>query len=174
MPAQSKYAMVEKICDSINGSKGVFVIDYEGLTVKEAQELRRSLREVGATMKVYKNNLVKLALAQCDQPELDDVLAGTNAFVFFEEDPAAAAKAVKTESDKLKKLAFKGGIADGRAISAEDAQAYADLPSRDQLVAQLVFTIAATLRGIASVCAGPARGLATALDAVADQKKDAA
>ena len=174
MPAQSKYAMVEKICDSINGSKGVFVIDYEGLTVKEAQELRRSLREAGAHMKVYKNNIVRIALKDAEMPDIDDMLKGTCAYVFYEKDPVEAAKVLKQEADKLKKLAFKGGIADGRAISAEDAQAYADLPSRDQLVAQLVFTIAAPLRGIASVCAGPARGLVTALDAVADQKKDAA
>jgi large subunit ribosomal protein L10 len=170
MPAQSKIDMVERICESIKGSKGVYVIDYQGLTVKEAQELRRNLREAGATMKVYKNNLVKLALQQCDQPALDDILVGTNAYVFYEDDPATAAKAIKTEGKKLDKLSFKGGIADGKAITAEDAMAYADLPSREQLVAQLVFTIASPLSGIASVCAGPARGLVTALDAVAGQK----
>lgn len=173
MPAQSKIEMVEKICSSIETSQGLYVIDYQGLSVKEAQGLRRALTEAGATMKVYKNNLVKLALAKEEQPELDDLLAGTNAFVFFESDPVAAAKVIKEQSKALGKLAFKGGIADGQAITAEQAQAYADLPSREELVAQLVYVMASPMRGIASVCAGPARGLATALSQLAEQREAA-
>ena len=171
MPAQSKIEMVEKICSSIEASQGLYVIDYQGLSVKEAQGLRRALTEAGATMKVYKNNLVKLALAKEEQ--LDDLLAGTNAFVFFESDPVAAAKVIKEQSKALGKLAFKGGIADGQAITAEQAQAYADLPSREELVAQLVYVMASPMRGIASVCAGPARGLATALSQLAEQREAA-
>ena len=167
MPAQSKFDMVEKILASLEGHAGMYVVDYRGLSVKEAQEFRRSLREVGAEMKVYKNNLVKLALEQKELPALDDVLTETNAFIFYEEDPVAAAKAVKDASKKLGKLSFKGGIADGQAITAEQAQAYADLPSREQLVAQLLYVVSSPLSGIAGVCAGPARGLVTALDAVA-------
>ena len=173
MPAQSKIDMVATICSSIENSKGMYVIDYQGLSVKEAQEFRRALREAGATMKVYKNNLVKLALAQTEQPALDDVLVGTSAFVFYEEDPVAAAKVIKEQSKTLGKLAFKGGIADGVAINAAQAQAYADLPSHDELIAQLVYILASPMRGMASVCAGPARGLVTALDAIAEKKQAA-
>ncbi len=173
MPAQFKIDMVAKICSSIDASEGLYVIDYQGLSVKEAQELRRALREVGATMKVYKNNLVKRALAECEQPALDDLLAGTNAFVFYEKDPVSAAKVIKEKSQAFRKLAFKGGIADGVAINAEQALAYADLPTHDELIAQLVYVLASPLRGIASVCAGPARGLVTALDAIAEQKQAA-
>ena len=70
-------------------------------------------------------------------------------------------------------MAFIGGIADGQPLSAEDAMAYADLPSREELMAKLVYVIASPLSGIAQVCAGPARGLVTALEAVADQKNAA-
>ena len=62
MPNKSNIAMLEKVGESLESSKGVFFIDYRGLTVKETQELRRSLREDGAHKKVYKNNIVKLAL----------------------------------------------------------------------------------------------------------------
>lgn len=173
MPAQSKFDMVEKICGSLEANAGVYVVDYRGLSVKEAQEFRRSLREVGAEMKVYKNNLVKLALAQKEMPELDDMLVGTCAYVFYENDPVAAAKVIKETSKNLKKVEFKGGIADGRAITAEDAQAYADLPSREELIAKLVYVLGSPLSGIAQVVAGPARGLVTALSAVSDQKQAA-
>jgi len=173
MPAQSKIDMLEKICSSIEESKGVFVINYQGLSVKEAQEFRRSLTEAGAHMKVYKNNLVKLALEKEEQPDIGDILVGPCAYVFYENDPVNAAKAIKAASKKLNKIEFLGAIADGKALDAEAAKAYADLPSHDELIAKLLYVISSPLSGIAQVCAGPARGLVTALDAVAEQKNAA-
>ena len=170
MPAQSNIDMLEKVKGSIEASKGVFVVDYRGLTVKEAQELRRALREAGAHMKVYKNNIVRIALKDAEMPDIDDMLKGTCAYVFYEKDPVEAAKVLKQEADKLKKMQILGGIADGKAISAEAALAYAELPSRDELLAKLVYVIGSPLSGIAQVCAGPARGLVTALQAVADKQ----
>ena len=106
-------------------------------------------------------------------PEIDEMLAGTCAYVFYENDPVEAAKVIKDQAKKLKKVEFIGGIADGQALTADEAKAYADLPSREELIAKLVFVVASPLTGIAQVCAGPARGLATALSAVADQKNAA-
>lgn len=170
MPAQSNIDMLEKVKGSIEASKGVFVVDYRGLTVKEAQELRRALREANAHMKVYKNNIVRIALNEAEMPNIDDMLKGTCAYVFYEKDPVEAAKVLKQEADKLKKMQILGGIADGKAITAEEALAYAELPSRDELLAKLVYVIGSPLSGIAQVCAGPARGLVTALQAVADKQ----
>ncbi len=170
MPAQSNIDMLEKVKGSIEASKGVFVVDYCGLTVKEAQELRRALREANAHMKVYKNNIVRIALNEAEMPNIDDMLKGTCAYVFYENDPVEAAKVLKQEADKLKKMQILGGIADGKAITAEEALAYAELPSRDELLAKLVYVIGSPLSGIAQVCAGPARGLVTALQAVADKQ----
>ena len=170
MPAQSNIDMLEKVKGSIEASKGVFVVDYRGLTVKEAQELRRALREANAHMKVYKNNIVRIALNEAEMPNIDDMLKGTCAYVFYEKDPVEAAKVLKQEADKLKKMQILGGIADGKAISAEEALAYAELPSRDELLAKLVYVIGSPLSGSAQVCAGPARGLVTALQAVADKQ----
>ena len=164
MPAQSNIDMLEKVKGSIEASKGVFVVDYRGLTVKEAQELRRALREANAHMKVYKNNIVRIALNEAE------MLKGTCAYVFYENDPVEAAKVLKQEADKLKKMQILGGIADGKAITADEALAYAELPSRDELLAKLVYVIGSPLSGIAQVCAGPARGLVTALQAVADKQ----
>ena len=149
MPAQSNIDMLEKVKGSIEASKGVFVVDYRGLTVKEAQELRRALREANAHMKVYKNNIVRIALNEAEMPNIDDMLKGTCAYVFYEKDPVEAAKVLKQEADKLKKMQILGGIADGKAISAEEALAYAELPSRDELLAKLVYVIGSPLSGIA-------------------------
>ena len=134
MPCTANVNMLEKVAGSIEASKGVFVIDYLGLSVKETQELRRALREVGAEMKVYKNNIVKIALKNAGQPDIEELLAGPCAYVFYEKDPVDAAKVIKDQSEKLKKMSFIGGIADGKALSADEAKAYADLASREELM----------------------------------------
>ena len=174
MPNKSNVEMLGKVKESIKASKGFFVVDYRGLTVKEAQELRRALREVSSEMKVYKNNIVRIALEEEGLPDIGENLVGTCAYVFYENDPVDAAKCIKKEADKLKKIEFVAGVADGKGLNAEEAKAYADLASREELIAQLVYVMASPMRGIASVCAGPARGLVTALDAIAEQKKEAA
>lgn len=173
MPSQSKYDMLAKAKASIEGSKGIFVINYSGLTVKEAQDFRRSLREASSSMKVYKNTIMRIALKEESLPDIGDELQGTCAYVFYENDPVDAAKAIKAFADTSKKVSFVGGIADGGALTAETAAAYAELPSRDELVARLVYVLGSPLSGIASVLAGPARGLATVLDKVAEQKEAA-
>ena len=173
MPAQSKLDMLAKVSESLEASKGLFDIDYRGLTVKEADELRHSLRENGAVMKVYKNNIVKIALEKAGLPAIDDVLVGTTACVFYENDPVDAAKVVKEASKKFNKLEFRGGITDGVVVNAEQAIAIADLPTREELIAKFVGCISNPLSGIVRVCNGSAQGLVTALDALVDQKNAA-
>lgn len=173
MPAQSKLDMLAKVSESLEASKGLFVIDYRGLTVKEAEELRHSLRENGAVMKVYKNNIVKIALEKAGLPAIDDVLVGTTACVFYENDPVDAAKVVKEASKKFNKLEFRGGITDSVVVNAEQAIAIADLPTREELIAKFVGCISNPLSGIVRVCNGSAQGLVTALDALVDQKNAA-
>ncbi len=174
MPNQSNVEMLDKIKSSIEASKGFFVVDYRGLTVKEAQDVRRSLREANAEMKVYKNNIMRIALKEEGLPDIGENLVGTCAYVFFENDPVDAAKVLKQKSDELKKMAFVAGVADGKGLNAEEAKAYADLASREELMAQLVYVMASPMRGIASVCAGPARGLVTVLDALKNKLEEAA
>ena len=76
MPSKSNVAMLEKVASSLESSQGLFVVDYRGLSVKETQQVRRALREAGAEMKVYKNNIVKIALENAGLPNIDEMLAG--------------------------------------------------------------------------------------------------
>ena len=170
MPAQSKYEMLEKVNASLEASQGFYVLDYRGLTVKEAQELRRQIREANGSMKVYKNNIVKIALEQANMPNLEDTLVGTCAYVFFANDPVTPAKVLKDFAKKNKKTDVLGGIADGVALTADEAKAYAELPSYEELMAQLVYVIAAPLRGLMTVVNGPARGLALAMKAISEKE----
>ena len=173
MPSKSNVEMLEKVSQSLESSQGVFVVDYRGLSVKETQEVRRALRAAGAEMKVYKNNIVKLALENAGLPNIDDALAGTCAYVFYEKDPVDAAKVIKEQSEKLKKMAFVGAIADGKALSADEAKAYADLPNREQLMAQIAGLISGFARDIAVCVKEVPAGLARSINAVSEQKQAA-
>ena len=171
MPSKKNEAMLKEVNESLDSSKGLFVIDYRGRSVKESQELRRKLRDADAEMKVYKNNIVKIALAEHDMPNIDDILVGTTACVFYAVDPVEAAKAIKDTSKELNKVEFLGGISDGQAIDAAQALAIADLPSREELLARLAAAVSAPLTGFVRVLNGPVQGLATALTQIAEQKE---
>lgn len=173
MPAPSKVNMLEKISASIDASKGLFLIDYKGLSVKESQELRRALRSANAEMKVYKNKLVRIALDKANMPAIDDMLAGPNACVFYAGDPSEAAKVIKDYMKKAKKVEFVGGIADGKVVSADEVKAIADLPSREELVAKLIGSIQNPVTGVVRSLNAIPQGLVTALSAVVDQKNAA-
>ena len=170
MPSKANVEMLRKAEESLDNSKGVFVVDYRGLTVKESQQLRRSLTEAGASMKIYKNNIMKIALEDHQLPNIDDILTGPCAYVFYEKDPVEAAKAIKQTNTDLKKVEFLGGISDGQAITAEQALAIADLPGRDQLIGMLANVLASPLSGFARVLNGPVQGLATVLTRISENE----
>ena len=170
MPAQSKYDMLEKVNASLEESEGFYVVDYRGLTVEETQELRRAIREANGNMKVYKNNIVKIALKQAEMPAIDETLVGTCSYVFFKDDPVSVAKALKDFAAKTKKTEVLGGIADGAALTAEEAKAYADLPTREQLFGQIAGLIAGFARNIAVCVNEVPGGLARSIKQVSEQK----
>ncbi len=173
MPNAQNQEMLANIKTDIENASAVWVVDYRGLTVKEIQALRRSIREADAQMKVYKNTLVHLALEQEEMPSIDDMLAGPNAFVFSGSDVAASAKAVKNFAKENENLEIKGGIMDGAVVSATEVEAIASLPSREELIASIAGAISGVARGLATAINGVPRGLAQVTKAVADQKEAA-
>ncbi len=171
MPQQYKIDKVAEIEERVQASNGVFVISYNGLTVKQAQELRHQLRESGAVMKVYKNNLVRLALKNQEQPAIDEILAGPLAYVFYENEPVEPAKTLKEFAQKSKGIIeVKGGISEGKAVSAAEVQAIADLPTKDQLLGQIAGLINGFARDIAVCVNGVSSGLARQISQISEQK----
>lgn len=170
MPNAKNVETLAKIKEDVSSASAMWVVDYRGLSVKEAQQLRRSIREAGAHMVVYKNKLMRIALAEAEEPNIDDMLAGPSAFVFCGEDAAAAAKAVKEFAKGNQNLVIKGGIMDGHVFDAAQVEAIASLPSREQLLAQIAGAISGVARGLAVTINGVPSGLARALQAVAEQK----
>ncbi|MBQ3106836.1 MAG: 50S ribosomal protein L10 [Eggerthellaceae bacterium] len=170
MPNAQNIEMLSSIKEDLDGVIAMWVVDYRGLTVKELQNLRREVRESGASLKVCKNTLVRIALADAGLPTLDDILEGPSAFVFAAGDVAAAAKAVKNFAKTNQKLVIKGGLMEGKAVTAEEVEAIASLPSREELIAQIAGAISGVARGLAVCVDAVPAGLARAVKAVAEQK----
>lgn len=173
MPSSKNQATLAAIKEDLEGAGAVWVVDACGLTVKEVQALRRSVRESGACMKVYKNTLMNIALSEAELPTLDDILHGPSAFVFAGDDVAAAAKAVKEFAKTNETLTIKGGLMDGAAVTAQEVEAIASLPSREELYARMAGAISGVARGLAVALNGVPSGLAQATKAVANQKEAA-
>lgn len=170
MPNAQNVETLAKIKEELEGVSALWVVDYRGLSVKEAQQLRRSIREAGAHLTVYKNKLVRIALAESGLPEMADILAGPSAFVFADGDPAAAAKAIKEFAKDNENLVIKGGMMDGVQYSAEQVEAIASLPSREALIGQIAGLISGVARGLAVTINGVPSGLAQSIKQVAEQK----
>lgn len=173
MPNVKNQEVLSQIKQDLDGVSAVWIVDYCGLSVKEIQKLRSDIREAGASMKVYKNTLVHIALSDMELPTLDDMLQGPSAFVFAGSDVAAAAKAVKEFAKSNNKLEIKGGLMEGAAVSAAEVEAIASLPSREELIAQIAGAISGVARGLAVALNGVPSGLARATKAVAEQKEAA-
>ncbi len=165
-----KQEKVRSIVEDLKECSAVWIVDYRGLTVKETEQLRSNIRETGATVKVLKNTLTKLALEELELPTLDDVLNGPSAFVFAKDDPVPSMKALKDFCKANDNLTLKGGIMDGRAVDAAQMEAIAELPSREELLSMLLRTMQGPATGLVRVLNGPMEAFARAVNAIKDTK----
>jgi large subunit ribosomal protein L10 len=171
MNREQKAAVIEEITVEIKESAAVFAVDYRGMTVVQAAELRGKLREVDASLRVVKNTLTERAADQAGAGELKSLLVGPTALTFVRGDAATAAKAVSDFARATSLLPFKGGIMDGQALVAEQVSAIARLPSRDILHAQLVNIVASPLTGLVTSLSNLISGLARQLAQVVEKKE---
>jgi large subunit ribosomal protein L10 len=171
MNRDQKAAAVAEIAAHIDDSQAIFAVDYRGLSVPEAAELRSKLREADATFKVVKNSLTERAADQAGAQTLKDLLAGPTALTFVRGDIAVAAKAIADQARATQLLPFKGGLMDGDVLDAEQIRALSRLPSRDTLYGQLVGVVASPVSGLVRTLAAMLGGIAVALGQVRDKKQ---
>jgi large subunit ribosomal protein L10 len=170
MNREQKAAVVEELASEISAARAVFAVDYRGITVAQAADLRAKLREADARLRVVKNSLTERAAQHAGAPELMSLLEGPTALAFVRGDAALAAKVLSTTARSLGNiLEFKGGVMDGTALSAADVAAIARLPGREVLNAQLVGAIASPLTGLVRTLNALIAGLAIQLQAIADK-----
>jgi large subunit ribosomal protein L10 len=172
MNKEQKAAAIEEVAGQIQESEAIFAVDYRGISVPQAAELRTRLTEAGARFRVVKNTLTQRAADQAGAESLKEFLEGPTAFTFVVADGgdvALAAKALATFRRENDLLSFKGGVMNGDPLSAEQIEALSRLPARDILHGQLVGMIASPITGFVRTLNALISGLAIQLGQIRDQ-----
>ncbi|HHX50937.1 MAG TPA: 50S ribosomal protein L10 [Clostridia bacterium] len=170
---ERKEQVVGEIKQKLDSSSAVILTDYRGLNVSQVTRLRAELRKADVEYKVLKNTLTSLAAHELDLAGLDTFLTGPTAIAFSKEDPVAPAKILTKFAKEFKVLEIKGGLLDGKIIDSASIKALADLPGREELLAQVLRGMLSPLSGLANVLNGPIRNLVYVLEAVRKQKAGA-
>ena len=174
MARPEKVAVVNEVYEKLTKAQSVVLVDFRGLTVQEATELRKKLREAGVELKVTKNTLTRLAAEKADLKDLHAYLEGPTALALGYEDPVPPAKILSDFAKDHKKLELKGGVLEGRVIDQAMVTALAELPTREVLLGQLVGLMQAPIRNLAYVLSAPIRNTVYVLDAVRQKKGEVA
>src|SRR6476661_254538 len=138
MNREQKAAAIAEIAGEIQGAQAVFAVDYRGISVPQAAELRGKLRDADTRFRVVKNTLTERAADEAGAEALRPLLEGPTALAFVRGDAALAAKALNDAARDTQLLEFKGGLMNGDALSPDDMRAIARLPAREVLYGQLV------------------------------------
>lgn len=154
MPSQSileqKQAFVAELADKLKAAAGGVLVDYKGISVEDDTKLRKELREAGVDYFVVKNTLLKRAAEMAGIEGLEPALSGTTALALHNEDIIVAPKVLNKKAEASDgKFAIKLGFIDGKAISKEEVEKYAKLPSKETLLSQLVFMLQSPIQRVA-------------------------
>jgi len=173
MPRPEKVQAVADIKERIEGAQAVFLAEYAGLSVKDQQALRRSLRENGAEFKVVKMSMARLAAAELDIDTLDELLLGPTGLAFADGDPAGAAKVLKDFARSHDTFAVKGGLLGLEFLPPEKIAELAELEPRDVLLAKLAGVMQAPMANLAGLLAALPRNTASVLQQLLEKKEAA-
>ena len=171
MNRDQKAAVIDEVAARISESEAVFAVDYRGISVPQAAELRNRLRDADASFRIVKNTLTERAADKAGAEALKELLEGPTAMTFVRGDAAMAAKALRDfrRSTGNQLLEFKGGWMNGAPLDTAQIESIARLPSREVLYGRLVGMVASPLTGLATSLNGLIGGLARQLQQMADQ-----
>jgi len=169
MNRQEKSAAIKEIASEIEASEAIFAVDYRGISVPQAAELRSKLREADASFRIVKNRLTKIAADQAGEERLAELLQGPTALTFVRGDTAQAAKAITTFNKEHEVLTYKGGFMDVTSLDEAAFKSIAKLPGREVLNGQLAGVVASPLTGLVRGLGSMIQGLALQLGQIAEQ-----
>ncbi|VEP18533.1 50S ribosomal protein L10 [Hyella patelloides LEGE 07179] len=172
---ENKAEIIDSLKSCLSDAQMAFVIDYKGLSVAEITDLRNRLRPVGGSCKVTKNTLMGLAVEGDEnwQP-MTEFLSNSSAFLLVGEEVGAAVKAYKEFQKATKKTELKGGVMEGRALSKQEVEALGDLPSKEELYAQIAGSINALATKIAVGVKEIPTSVARGIKAISEKEDQAA
>ena len=168
---QQKERVVKDLHEKFTESKSVIIVKFSKMTVAQASELRKQLRDSGGEFKVSKNTLFRIAARDTQVELLNDRFTGQNAVVMAYEDPAAAAKALVQFAKDNDVITIDGGVLNGKVIDANGVEVLSKLPTKEVLTAQLLSVMLGPHRGLVQVLAGIPRKFLYALNAIKEKKE---
>lgn len=169
MNREEKSAAIQEIAAQIEESEAIFAVDYRGISVPQAAELRSKLREADASFRIVKNRLTKIAADQVGEERLPELLQGPTALTFVRGDTAQAAKAITTFNKEHDVLTYKGGFMDATSLDETAFKSIAKLPGREVLNGQLAGVVASPLTGLVRGLGSMIQGLALQLGQIAEK-----
>lgn len=169
MNKEQKAAVVEELSKELSDADAIFAIDYRGISVPQAAELREGLREADTRFRVVKNRLTLRAADEAGTAEIKDHLSGPTALALVGGDAALAAKTISRLGSEWELLDYKGGIMEGAALDPDTFQAIARLPGRKALNAQAAGLVASPLTGLVRGLGSMVQGLAIQLSQIAEK-----
>jgi large subunit ribosomal protein L10 len=169
MPTEAKREAVAELREQLASNRTLIVSEYRGLTVRDIQEIRRSLRKQSVTYRVVKNRLMKIAAADTAGSAIDQLLTGPTA-IAFGQDEGATAKAVMDAMRPYRQVRITGALLGDLAIDADGVSRLASLPSREVLLSQIAGAFAAPMATTAGLFDAPLRDVAGLIAALADKQ----
>lgn len=146
-----KQAIIDEIKDKFERAESAVVIDYMGITVAQADAMRKKLREANVDYTVYKNTMVKRAIDGTDYAPMAEVLEGPSALAFSYDDATAPARVLNDAIKEFKKMEFKGGFVEGEYYDKEAIAQIASIPSREVLISKFMGSIQSPISSFARV-----------------------
>jgi len=162
--------MVADLTQGIAQARNAFLIDFQGIKVPEVTELRRQIRETDSHYVVVKNTLALIAIEDSPLVDMKDAFRGPTAVAYNDGDAVALAKALTKFAKDVPAMQFKGAMLDRQVVPPAQIEAIASLPSREELIAKLLFLMQSPIQGLVNVLNANIKNLAVVLDQVAKQK----
>ncbi len=169
MDKEQKTALVKELAEQLKDAQAIFAVDYRGISVPQAAELRSGLLDADARFRIVKNRLTLRAADEAGTESLKEYLEGPTALTFVKGDAALAAKTIFRLGSEWELLTYKGGLMDGETLDQDSFVAIARLPGRDQLNAQFAGVVASPLTGLVRGLGSMIQGLALQLGQIAEQ-----
>jgi large subunit ribosomal protein L10 len=169
---EEKREQSDQLRDALSSISTLFLLENKGLKVNDVNVLRTKIRNSEGTYKVVKNSVVKLAVEGTDLEVITPHMTGPKTLAYTAGDAVALAKALKTFIKEHPELSIQHAYLDGQLLDAKEATKIADLPSREELLAKLVYLLQSPIRRLAVALNTPVQKLATAVSQIAEQKED--
>lgn len=166
-----KQQQIDDLKAGLQPAQGIFVMNFTGLSVGEVTELRQKVDQAAGRYIVVKNTLAKIAVEGSEKEPLKEFLSGPSALAITDSDSVQLAKALADFAKGHENLQFRGGVVEGQVLDAKEAKQVASMPTKQELVARLLFLLQSPIRRLAVALNWPVRSLAVSMKQIAEDKE---